>query len=417
MNSRERILSAINHQEADRLPIDLGSMKSTGLSAISFNKLKKELNFSDPCLVYDFVQQLAFTGENLRERFHVDSMDVGEAFIGNLDENWKPWTLPDGSPCLIPNYVDARILNEKGDIGVFDQSGIQLGVQPKGSLYVDQVYYPYGDLENIPEEVHFEDYRKTIWGVPTLPFNLDILNSPSDRELFTKTIKAYRKKTDKALMLCVGQSFFENCGFIRRQEKFLMDIVLDKQGVIRLLNDLEENYLQVLEVIVNSVGEDIDVFQFGGDDLGSQHELMISPRTVRELLIPHYRKVWKFVHERSKAKVFLHSCGSIRRVLGDLVEAGLDIINPVQTTAARMDPQELKDEFGKDLVFWGGGCDTQHILPNGTVQEVEEDVKRRIDIFAPGGGFVFSQIHNIQANVPTENIQAMFRTAYEYGKY
>jgi len=200
-------------------------------------------------------------------------------------------------------------------------------------------------------------------------------------------------------------------------ENFLCDIyIIDKKGVKRLLDFLVERNLKLLDRILKGVGEYVDILQFG-DDLGSQNGPFMSPDVFREIFKPGYNKMWNFVHSTSSCKVFLHSCGSIYELIPDLIDAGLDILNPVQTTAANMEPEGLKREFGKDITFWGGGCNTQYVLSTATPEEVKEDVKRRIDIFAKDGGFVFNQIHNILADVPPENVIAMLEAAYEYGRY
>jgi len=414
MNSRERILTACNHKEADRVPIDCGSMRSTGISAIVYNKLKSELGLKQPCLMYDFQQQLAYTGDELRDFFHVDSMDVGEAFIGDLQKDWREWILPDGSLCLLPKYIDAR--REDNVTYLYDSSGFKVGKQPHSSLYCDQIFYPYGDLEAIPELLDESVYSHTMWSVPAFPFNLDLTNSEEDYRKFVSTIKGFRKKTDRALMISMGHSFFEFGGFIRQTENFLCDIMIDRINVERLLNTLEERYMIKLERIMRDVSDDIDIVQFG-DDLGTQNGPWMNPELIRDLFVPHYKKLWDYVHRNSKCKVFMHNCGSISSILGYLIDAGLDIINPVQTTAANMDPVMLKREFGRDLTFWGGGCETQKVLTSGTAEQVCDQVRRRIEILGKDGGFVFNQIHNILANVPVENVLTMYKTAYDYGVY
>lgn len=415
MTSRERILCAIDHKEGDRVPIDCGSMRSTGMSAITFNKLKKYLGFEAPCLLYDFQQQLAYTQDHLRERFHIDSMDVGEAFIGDVKKDWKPWKLHDGTDCYIPSYMDARIDEKDGTIYLYDQAGFCVGKQPPASYYVDQIYFPYGDLDEIPGELREEEYGHTMWDVPCFPFNLDLVNSEDDYKKFVSTIKKLRQDTDLALMICIGHSFLEFGGYIRTPVNFLCDIYEDRKGVERLLDVLEERYMDKLERILGETADDVDIVQFG-DDLGTQRGPWMDPQVIREVFAPHYRRLWDYVHSKGK-KVFFHCCGSIAPVLPILVDAGLDIINPVQTTADNMDPVMLKREFGKDLCFWGGGCETQGVLTTGTPEEIREQVKQRIDILGKGGGFVFNQVHNILANVPPENVVAMYDAAYEFSAY
>lgn len=415
MNSRERVLAAVNHKEADRLPIDFGAMRSTGIAAIAYNNLlKKSGKYNGEARMYDFQQQLAYPGEDIRNRFHIDAIDAGQAFLLRK-EDWKNWTLNDGSNCLVPGYLNLEV-DDENNVFLKNNAGIVVGTKPKNSLYTDQCFWPYGELEAIPEDIREEEMSNNMWSVPCPPFHLDIINSNEDYSLFTHTVKEFYKQNDQAVMLSIGHSFLEFGQFIRRIDNFLMDIYIDKKGVARLLDKLLDGYMMKLEKILGGVKNSIDIIQFG-DDLGIQTGPWMDPEIIKELFIPRYAKLWRYVHDNSDCKVFMHSCGSIYKLLPGLIDIGLDIINPVQTGAADMDPVRLKAEFGKDLTFWGGGCDTQGVLSKGTPEEVKDDVKKRIDIFAPGGGFVFNQIHNILADVPPENIVAMFETAYEYGKY
>ena len=415
MTSRERILTAVNHKEGDRIPIDCGAMRSTGISAIGFNKLMKYLGREDTCLMYDYQQQLAYPGDFLRELFHVDAMDVGEAFIGDIKKEWKPWTLGDGSPCLIPNYMNVS-RDENGTAYLYDNAGIRVGRMPEGAKSAAQCYYPYEEFDEIPDKLDPGVLDHTFWSVPCLPFHLDIAGSEEDNKKFVRTIKELRKKTDKALMISIGNSYFEFGGYVRELNNWLADIIEDPDGTNRLLDMFENAYMEKLEIIMRDICDDIDIVEFG-DDLGTQNGAWMNPQTVKETFIPRYKKLFDYVHDHSSAKVFFHSCGDLSTVLGMLADIGLDIINPVQTTASNMDPIWLKNEFGKDLTFWGGGCESQNVLTFGTPQEVEEHVKRRLEIFGKGGGFVFNSIHNILENVPVENILAMYKTAYEFGWY
>jgi uroporphyrinogen decarboxylase len=217
-------------------------------------------------------------------------------------------------------------------------------------------------------------------------------------------------------MLAVGCNLFEMGTFLRGMDNFLCDIYLDRRGTERLLDKLMEGYFKLLDRVLKGVGKYVDLLQFG-DDLGSQQGPFMSPDIFKQIFIPRYKKMWDFVHENSSCKVFLHSCGSLYELLPYLVGAGLDVLNPVQTTAMNMEQEKLKKEFGRDITFWGGGCNTRDILPNKTPAEVKEDVRVRMEVFAKGGGFVFNQIHNVMADVPSENVIAMFEAAYEFGKY
>jgi len=414
MNSRERIRITMEQKEPDRVPIDFGAMRSTGVATIAYNKLRGRLGINKGLSrMYDFVQQLAYPEKEIREIFHIDAIDAGQAFLKEGDL-WREWVLNDGSKCFIPNYLNIEV-DPQSTVLVKDKNNLVLGKKPKSSLYVDQTYWVYEDVPEIPNTLNDKDLTKFIWSIPSPPWHLDIFNDEQYKD-FTKTIKNFFKTTDYSIMLAVGCNLFETGTWLRRMDNFLCDIYLDKNGVKRLVSKLVDNHIRFLDRVLKGVGEYVDLLQFG-DDLGLQSGPFMAPDVFADIFKPGYKRMWDFVHSNYNCKIFLHSCGSIYELISHLVDAGLDVLNPVQTTATNMEPEKLKKEFGKYITFWGGGCNTRDILPYKTPKEVKEDVKKRIEIFGNGGGFVFSQIHNIQADVPVENIIAMFEAAYEYGQY
>lgn len=414
LTSRERVMVALNHKEADRVPIDFGAMRSTGISTIAYNNLRKKLGINKGMSrMYDFQQQLAYPEKEVRDLFHVDVIDAGQAFLED-DDNWKEWTLNDGSKCHIPKYLNYEI-DENGTLFLKTPAGIVVGKKPKTSLYVDQAYWPFSSYDNIPEDLDTEELNHTLWSVPSPPWHLNILNE-DQFNIFKSSIKKLHDESNYAIMLAVGCNLLEMGTWLRGIENFLVDIMLDKKGVERLLDKLVEGYMALLERVFEGVKDYVHILQFG-DDLGSQQGPFIPPNIFKEVFKPRYKKMWDFVHSESNCKVFLHSCGSIYELIPSLIEAGLDALNPIQTTAANMDAEKLKKEFGKDLTFWGGGSNTRDVLPNKSPDEVKADVRERINIFGKGGGYVFNQIHNVMADIPPENVIAMFRAAYEYGTY
>ncbi|MBM3712381.1 MAG: methyltransferase [Actinobacteria bacterium] len=414
MNSRQRIKYAIMHKEADRVPIDLGSAPCTGIATIAYNNLKKYLGVTNNLAkMYDVRQAMAYPEKEIMDMFHIDAIDSGQAFLKSEDD-WREWILNDSSKCLIPKNLNIEVDGE-GNVPLKDKDNLTLGIKPKNSLYIDQAYWVYKDLPKIPEVIKDEDLVKNSWSIPGPPWHLNVFEE-NDFEIFIKGHKELYETGDYAVILNIGCNLFEMAQWIRGTENFLMDIYLDRNGIERLVEKLFERNLILLERVLKGIGKYIDVMMLA-DDLGSQDGLIISPATFREIFKPRYKKYYEFIHKNTEAKIFLHSCGSIYDVLPDLIEIGLDIINPVQTTAKNMEPEKLKNEFGRDITFWGGGCNTRDILPHKTPKEVRDDVKRRIEIFAKDGGFVFNPIHNIMADVPPENIVAMFEAAYEYGKY
>jgi len=414
MKSRERVKMLINHKQVDRVPIDLGSMRSTGIATIAYNNLRKKLGITKGLAkMYDFIQQLAYPEKEIRDLFHVDVIDAGQAFLNN-DSEWRKWTLNDGSKCLIPKYLNVEI-DKEGTVLLKNNDNFILGKKPKSSLYVDQSYWVYKDLPKIPNTFNDKDLVKQLWAIPSPPWYLNIFND-NDYKLFINNIKKLHDETDYAIMLSVGCNLFETGNFLRGMENFLSDIYLDKNGTKRLIDKLVEGNMKFLDRVLKGVGEYVDLLQFG-DDLGLQNGPFMSPDVFKEIFKPRYKKMWDFVHNNTDCKIFLHSCGSVYELLPHLIDAGVDVLNPVQTTTVNMEPERLKKEFGKYITFWGGGCNTRDVLPNKTPIEVKEDVKSRIEIFSKDGGFVFNQTHNILADIKPENVIAMLEAAYEYGKY
>ncbi len=404
MNSRERVLCAINHQEPDKVPIDLSAMRSTGIMAIAYNRLKQYLGYTTgETLVYDVIQQLAQPEQEILDFVEADVVDLGRVFLDRPND-WRDWTLPDGSPAKIPVWVPLTPHN--GGWVVRSADGTVIGKMPADVEYINQCYWPLMEwtdesLGHLPEAMN-----KVTWGaLPTAPWHQP-LTDESLAEI-TRRAKNLYETTDYAIMVAFGGNLLEWGQFLRRFDNFLLDIAENPKRVEALLDKLVEIHLANLEKILPAIGDYVQIIQMG-DDLGTQSASQISPRTYRELFKPRHKIIYDYIKKHSNAHIFLHSCGSVAELLPDLIDIGVEILNPVQTSAGGMEPERLKREFGRDITFWGGGCDTQEVLPYHTPQEIDRHVKERIDIFAPDGGFVFAQIHNIMSNVPPENIVAMY---------
>jgi len=411
MTSRERVLAAIRHEQPDRVPIDLGAMRSSGIMAIPYNQVKAQLGFGDqPTRVYDVVQQLAQPSEEILDYVGADVVSLSRAFLTD-SADWQDWTLPDGSPAQLPAYVDFRPTD--GGWGVYHADGTLIGEMAEGVVYLTQKHWPLADTEEVPDrEGLAAGMSKVIWSaLPTAPDHLP--PSPENDAFIRQTAKAFYDSTDRAVLAGFGGNLLEWGQWLRRMDNFMMDLVLRPTETHALLDGLMESHLAGLDRFFETVGASCDIIGLG-DDLGMQQGGQMSPDTYREFFKPRIGKLCEEIRKRSDAAIFLHSCGSIHQYLPDLIEVGIQIINPVQTSAAGMEPERLKREFGKDLVFWGGGCDTQNTLFHGTPDDVRQDVRRRMEIFAPGGGFVFNTIHNILANVPTDNILALWDAAKEF---
>ncbi len=411
MTSRERVLAAVNHQEPDRVPIDLGSTSSSDISTIAYYNLKKYLGLtSGHTRVYDVVQQLALPEDDILERFHIDVVDVGRMF-NTRDEDWYDVTLPTGEEVQFPIWFKP-VKQPSGAWDVFAPDGDRIATMPLKATFFDQTYFPYSDgypdtFKNMPELM-----RKVQWfGIAPSPW--DHSSEPDFWQQLREKTLSLRQNTDKALLITAGCALFEGGNFLRRIDNFLMDLLLQPDEVARLLDALMEIHLQTLENVCDAVGDVVDLIRLS-DDLGTGTGPFMAPETYRQLFKPRHTILCNYIKEHSQAHTFLHSCGSIYKLLPDLIEAGFEIINPVQTNARDMDPARLKKEFGRDLTFWGGGVDPRHILNHGTPAEVKAEVKRNLEIFAPGGGYVFNTIHNIMPDVPPQNIVAMYEAVEEF---
>ena len=396
MTSRERVLKTLRHEEPDRLPIDLGGMASTGIMAIAYDHLKKHLGVtSGEVRVFDMGQQLAEVEPEILSRFGVDVISLGNS-LGEPPELWKPWILPNKVDCKIPAGVDLRPDEENGGWLIWENELPMQRMSPS-SLYFCEAIHPLAGLTT-PEELQYVP-RPII----------------SDEELkFLETrAKTLYQHTDFAIMASFGGSILETGNSLRGFTRFMMDLGKGGAFLEDLIGGIVETQLKNLVLFLQAVGNHVQVIQFG-DDLGMQDRTIMSRSMYQKYIFPGHQQLFQYVHQNSNCAVFLHSCGSIRPVIPDLIAAGVDILNPVQTSAKNMDPRQLKEEFGKQITFWGGGCDTQHVLPFATADEVARHVREQIEIFAPGGGFVFNQIHNIQADVAPENIVSMFDVAREF---
>jgi uroporphyrinogen decarboxylase len=411
MNSRERILCAIHHHEPDQIPVDLGSTPSSGISAVAYNRLVDHLGLSvRPTQVYDVVQQLAQPDDAVLDLFGVDVLDIGCTF-NESQAKWVDITLPDGSPAQYPLWFKPES-NASGGLIARARDGTPIAEMPSGAMFFDQTCFPY--LDGYPDDYAQlgDAMNHVLWAA--------FAHSPWDHasdEDFWDTLRdnaiQLRNNTDKALMIVCGCNLFEWGSFLRRMDQFLMDIITQPAHVEKLLDALMACHIATLEKVCAAVGDVVDIIRFG-DDLGMDSGPFMAPHVYRQLFKPRHKILCDIVKTQSSMHTFLHSCGSIRLLLPDLIEAGFEIINPVQTVCKGMDPTELKNEFGQDITFWGGGCDTRHVLNVATPQQVKDHVRERLDIFAPGGGFVFNPIHNILPDVPPQNIIAMLDAVKEY---
>ncbi len=405
MTSRERVWAALNHKEADRIPIDLSGHRSSGISAMAYPKLRQYLGLAPrPIRVYDPIQQLAIVEEDVLNRFGVDTIELGRAFAVE-PQHWADWVLPNGTACQMPIWALPQ--RSRGEWVLRAQSGRVIARMPEGVWYFEQCHYPFlemEDLEHIPEA-----FAESMWTAVASPPG-PLIAGPDGFSLLAARARQLREQSERAILALFGGNLLEVGQFLYRNDRFFMILAGEPDRAHRFLDKLVEIHLAKLEKFLGAVGPYIDIIVFG-DDLGMQTGPQISPAMYRKFFKPRHKLMWLRAKQLAKVKVMLHCCGGVRELLPDLIDAGLDAINPVQVSCSGMDPQGLKRDFGRDMVFWGGGCDTRDMLIKGAPDQVRQHVSELVKIWRPGGGFVFQQVHNIMADVPPANIVAMLDAA------
>ncbi len=403
MTSRERVRAVLEGKTPDRVPIDFGATEVTGIHGVAYNTLKKHLGVANGrTRMVNLYMQTAEIEEPVRQRFSADMVGLS---IGAKE--YRQATLPDGSACEFPAQW-APMQEEDGSEALMGMGGEPIIRRLKDSYW----FSPAGPLFPFIEQP--ED-------VPKYESILKIMDRSSFLDEPIEALGARAKKlyeeTDYALVGCFGGHVFAASQLVRGMPNYMCDIMMNPALVEALANCLADSHIAEFEHYIEHMGPYVDVVTVA-DDLGMQSGPQVDPALWRKLVKPAMARLYGFMKSKmGSTKLFLHSCGSVYDFIPDLIEMGVDALNPVQVSAANMDSAKLKAEFGNDIIFWGGGCDTQNVLPSGSVEDVREEVKRRVGDFAPGGGFVFTQVHNLQPGVPPENIVAMYETALEVGGY
>ena len=383
MNSRERVLTTFAHQEPDRIPFDLGSVQVTGIHEIAYRNLRRVLGLPDTAVTLcDTIQQLATVEDDVVERLGID-------LRGLYPLNSHNWGI---------------VEEEGGDYWVYrDEWGITHHRPKDGGLYYGIAESPLSTLAITPDDIarHPWPDMGAQWRVAGL----------------REQAQQYRAAGYAVVLKDAFAGIFEFAQRIVGMENLLLMMSMDEKAAGRLFDKMLALKLDYWQTALTELGDVVDVVTYA-DDYGTQISQLISPRMFRKQLKPRVAQLFALQAKLAPhAKRFFHSDGNIRPIIPDFIEMGVDILNPVQGTAVGMEPAELKQQYGQDLIFWGGGVDTQGILPNGSPQEVKDDVRRNIETLAPGGGYVFNPVHNIQADVPPENIVAMWEALQEYGAY
>jgi uroporphyrinogen decarboxylase len=375
LSHRERVLRALRHQEPDRIPFDLGSTICTSVHIVAYQKLKAYFSVEAEDTIINKMMQTAAIHEPILQALDIDLRSV------------------------IPGIPDSKPYIPVGENGYQDEYGV-VRRKPPTSFYYDLVKCP------LAGPITIQDILKFPWPDPSDP---GYTRGMRDRLLY------YREQTDYATVLRLPVPFVHTTQFVRGFEDWFTDLAADKRLAAALFDAAVEHNTALAEELLKEAGDLVDVVAIS-EDLGFQNGLIVSPELYRELFKPRHRKYFETVKKYTSAFIHLHSCGSIYKLIPDLIELGVDVLNPVQVAARDMDSSILGPEFGDRLSFWGA-IDTQRVLPKGTPQEVKAEVKRRIRDLAPSGGYILAAVHNIQPGVPVENIIAMYEAGREYGSY
>lgn len=398
MTSRERILAAINHRPVDRVPIDLGGTRQSGIAAAAYARLRQHLGIGGPPpKVFDLFQMLAEIEPGVAGRFGADCIFLNRHAVafGIANEDWRPFTLFDGTRVLVPGAFEPET-DTRGDL-VLRRGGEIIARMPKNGFYFDR-------MEKYPGAIHPD---LDVWEPPRL--------SESDLLHYGIQARIAFEQTDKAVIAAMGPPYELFNGMGQGDfEAWMITFATEPEYVERLYAKLTDAWIENLAAFRSVVGDRIQILQIA-DDFGTQNAPFLSPAMFRELVMPAYKRGLDWIHANTPWKVLLHSDGALVPLIPSIIEMGVDILNPVQTTASGMDPARLVAEFGRDIAFWGGSCDCQGTLTTGSPQQVADEVCRNAEAFRTlEGGHVVASVHNIQANVPPENIVALFDAALGY---
>jgi uroporphyrinogen decarboxylase len=382
MTSRERVLAALNHEIPDRVPIDLGGFQ-TGIHRRAYETLIEHLGIADDVAILDPVQQLAIPCEELLERFHVDIRYLvahgPDSFTGGIEQNER----------------DGRLWHD-----LKDEFGIIWSMPDDQMLYMDISHHPLAEA--------------SIADLDSYPFPKG--DDPTRFTGLREKARRMRAETPYAISTGIGGVVYEICWYMRGLERWFMDTIEQPKFCEALLDKTLNFWLGYYTHFMAEVGDLVDVVMIG-DDLAGQNGPLFSGEFYRTVVKPRQKRLVQHIKSLTDAKIWYHTCGSCAGLLPELIDNGIDIINPVQISAAKMAPVKLKTQFGQKLAFWGGGCDAQHVLPFASPEEVRADVRASMEAFKPGGGYIFNNVHNVQGDVPAENIVALYDAAFEYGFY
>ncbi len=382
MTSRQRLLAALAHQVPDRVPIDLGG-NQTGIHKLAYQALLEHWGLSEPIEIMDAVQQLARPSEAVLQRFHVDTRYIAAGAASDFQGG------------IVTRTRDGRLWHD-----LTDEFGVTWSMPDDHPYYMDISHHPLAGA--------------TLGDLDAYPFPQG--DDPGRFAGLRQRAEELRRQTPYAVVSGISGVVYEICWYLRGLEQWFMDMLTQPEFCEALLDCTLRFWMDWFRALLDEVGDLVDVIMIG-DDLAGQKGPLFKPDFYRRVVRPRQRKLVEYIRSRTPAKIWYHTCGACAGYIPDLLENGIDILNPVQISAAGMDPAVLKARFGNRLVFWGGAIDAQHVLPTSSPETVREQVRRNLAIWKPGGGYVFNNVHNIQAGVPPQNIVALYEAAYEFGFY
>lgn len=423
MTSRERLIAALNHQQTDRPPIDLGATGQTGINASTLYRLRRELGLKEQRIrIIEPAQMLGEVEDDLLRALQVDVIGLWNKvnFYGYKNENWKPWEMDDGTPVWMGADF-AYDEDEKGTKWLYpqgDRTAQYSAMMPKGGSFFDGAPREAFDMELEEEDLTpLEDFKD----------DFQIASEEDARYWEHQSLELYQN-TEYGIVGLLGGAGLGDVAIvpgpsskhpkgIRRVDDWLLAHILYPDYIREIFRYQTDIMLKNLEIYRQAVGERIQVIWISGTDFGNQKDLMLGKDLFRSLYKPFYKEINDWVHKHTNWKTFYHTCGAVYDLLDDFSEMGMDCLNPLQLSANGMDMRKIKEKYGSRFTFWGGGVDTQNTLPFGTPEEVRQQVRERIDVLGKDGGFVFNTIHNIVANVPAENLTAMYKEALQCPGY
>jgi uroporphyrinogen decarboxylase len=382
MTSRQRLLEALNHREPDRVPIDLGG-NQTGIHKFAYRALLEHLGIDDDVTIMDPVQQLAQPCEAVLQRLRVDTRYVAAGAASGFDGE------------IVVRQRDGRRWHD-----LVDEFGVRWSMPDDQPYYMDISHHPLA-------EASIDDVRDYPFPKGDDPARFEGLR---DRAL------AIRKETPYAVVSGISGVVYEICWYMRGLEQWFMDMVTQPEFCEAVLDQTLKFWMDWFRLFLDEAADVVDVIMIG-DDLAGQTGPLFRPDFYRQVVRPRHRKLVQYIRSRTDAKIWYHTCGACTEYIPDLLDNGIDALNPVQISAEGMTPTDLKARFGDRLVFWGGAIDAQHVLPAASPDTIREHVRRNLEVWKPGGGYVFNNVHNIQAGVPPENVVALYDAAYEHGFY